>query len=495
MPEKRFKLKSFQRPFFKSAARFPAFIAGWGTGKTMTMILKGVHLSNLYHRNLGMIFRKTEKSLRDSTISDFQDYTGLAVPVTNPRVEIPGTGSKILFGHADDMKGLEGMLQNINLGWIGIEQAEERESAAVFDTLRGRLRRVLTPPVEVQKRLVELGTLDRVVKDFREIPNDPPDKKLDRAIASIISDLDMPYNQFMIIGNTNGHNWIYRRWKQLKMEGYDLSEACSFDNQDHIPQTTLEDWERLKVENPKLYARCVMNSWEDYNIEGAYYAELMSDALKAGRVEVETLYDTGIPVYTFWDLGVGASDTTTIWFVQFVGGEIWLVDYHEEHGKGMNHYSKVLDRKPYTYGAHYLPPDATARLQGPDIVVRINVMRQLRREPVRLVERHRIEERIAVVRGILNRCKFSSKCNVGVNSLNNYKAKRKPRQEDDGTVTYLSKPDHTWASNGADAFGYMAMVYRYQKPDDDAFNEYTDQGEWIEGGDSDAGITDLLGVR
>lgn len=38
-------------------------------------------------------------------------------------------------------------------------------------------------------------------------------------------------------------------------------------------------------------------------------------------------YEDGLPVYTFWDLGI--SDTTAIWFAQFYGKEIRLIDHYE----------------------------------------------------------------------------------------------------------------------------------------------------------------------
>lgn len=491
----RFRPEPIQLPFMRSTARFPAYVAGWGTGKTMTMIMKALILSTKYKNNQGMIFRKTETSLRDSTIRDFQDYTHLKVPKVDPKVKIPGTNSWILFGHADDMRSLQGKLQNINLGWAGIEQTEEMQTPAAFDMLRGRLRRILTPSREVQQKLVDLGALDGVVRDFRQVPNDPPAKKRDKAVHALIHQLKEPYHQLMVIANTNGHNWIYKRWKKKSWPEYELSEAHSFQNEAHLLKEDLDDWARLKLENPKKHARLVMNSWEDYDIEGAYYAELMSDALKAGRCEIETLHDPQVPVYTFWDLGVRASDTTAIWFVQFIDSEIWLIDYHEEYGKGMDHYSRVLDARKYSYAAHYLPPDAVVRLQGEHITTRLNIMRKLRREPVRLVDSHRVEERIATVRGIVNRCKFSDKCEAGVEALNNYKKKTDENKSTEDTPVFMSTPKHDVWSNGADAFGYMAVVYRYQKPSDDmAFSGSMDEDDMLDFYGSDIGETNLLRV-
>ncbi len=487
-----FTIKDFQSGFYNSNARFPAFVAAWGTGKTTMMILKAYTLSHIYNHNYGVIFRKTERSLRSSTIRDFEDYTGIPVPVSNPEVIIPQTKSIIKFAHADDMKGLTAMLQNVNLGWIGIEQAEELDTGAVFDMLRGRLRRIVTPIDPIQDQLIELGVLKERVSDFRHIPNVAPAFERNKVVDAIINRLHLPYNQMMVIANTNGHNWMWRRWKKNSWPGYQLHEAKSEDNLENIPAETMKDWKQLAVENPKRYARMVMNSWEDYDMEGAYYAELMSDLLKQGRQELDTLYDIHVPVYTFWDLGVRASDTTAIWFVQFIGHEIWLIDYLEHYGKGMKYYSDELDKKKYTYAAHYLPPDAVNRLQGEVITTRVDIMRQLRQEPIRIVARHRIEERIACVRGVLNRCKFNSKCIIGIEALNNYKAKKSVIASTEDHPVFTSAPLHDEFSNGADSFGYMAVVKKYNPPTSDSAYGYSDDVPWLIPNDVDEGTADLL---
>lgn len=495
MNEIRFKILPHQEGFFNSCARFPAFIAAWGTGKTTLLILKGLYLSEKYHGNLGMIFRKTEKSLRKSTVRDFQDYTKLKVPQTTNEIEIPGTGSRIMFGHADDMRSLQDMLQNVNLGWVGIEQAEELTSPAVFDILRGRLRRVLTPSVEIQEKLVEIGALKKVVDDFRQLDNTRPAKELDRAIDALVNILHEPYHQLMPIANAQGHNWLWKRWKKAKWPEYELYEANSFANEANLPKTTLDDWRRLKYENPKKFNRMVMNSHEDYDIEGSYYAALMSDALKEGRVELTTLYDQTAPVYTFWDLGIRASDTTVIWFVQFIGHDIWLIDYHEDYGKGMDYYSHILDTKKYSYRGHFLPPDAAQRLQGAYIETRRDILRRLRGEgeTIHVVSRHLVIERIEAARSVLSRCKFSDKCEKGVEAVNNYRKKRNEAASSDDAAVFLPEPLHDEYSNGADAFGLIGVVFRYE-PVDGQILGYTGADPECYKEDEPAGEYDLLKV-
>jgi hypothetical protein len=486
----------FQRPFMQSTCRFPAFIGAWGTGKTLCGIMKGIMLSLMYPGNSGIIIRKTFKSLSRSTIKDFENWTGLKVGEQKSEVEIPESGgSTIAFAHAENLQDFRFTIQGMNIGWAEIEQCDELDSAEVFNELDGRIRRILTPNMSIQNAMIRAGIIKEIIPDFARLGQEQRDDIED----AIISKLRLPVRQLMVTGNANGHNWAWRRWKKpdkTRDKEYQLFEATSEQNRKNVPRSTLRSWDNMKLTAPKRHARMVMNSWEDYDIEGAYYAGLISDALKEGRTELTTLYDANVPVYTFWDLGIRASDSTSIWFVQFIGDEIWLIDYLEDYGKGMAHYSKELSRKPYEYAAHYLPPDSVQRLQGEEITVRLDIMRKLRREPVRVVPRHRVEERIACVRGLLNRCKFNANTERGVDCLNNYRKKKYELQSSEDNPVFMSKPaDDEW-TNGADSFGYMAMVYRYEPPrNDDAYNYFSGDGEGLETEMDDVGNKDMLSVK
>ncbi len=222
--------------FFTSRARFPAMVAAWGTGKTMCGILKAMDHSVRYPGNLGLIVRKVGKDLNDSTIKDFTKYTGIKVP-SNRDVKLPN-GSEIMFRHMDE---LAGVIQNVNLGWFFVEQAEEFDTSEEFDKLDGRLRRA-----------------DAFAQGF-------------------------------IIANANGHNWIWRRFinkssaeylcdkefldkhgnkvssgiEGVEYSGYaSIVEAISSDNP-NLPAHALASWDMKKEINPGQYRRFVLNSHED----------------------------------------------------------------------------------------------------------------------------------------------------------------------------------------------------------------------------------------
>jgi hypothetical protein len=268
----------------------------------------------------------------------------------------------------------------------------------------------------------------------------------------------------MVIANTAGHNWIWRLWKHNPGPDYRLSEATTYDNAQNLPADYIRDLEtRLKVESPRKFERFVMNSWEEYELEASYYAALMSDALKEGRCELSVLFDPTSAVYTFWDLGIRASDVTAIWFVQFVRDEIWLIDYYENYSEGMEHYAKVLQDKGYLYGIHYLPHDATNRQQGEITETRQQILARLLPNQKVLIVPHKssVEVRISTTREVLPRCKFSQLCRTGVEALIHYSKKKNLMLSTEAQPVFFPEPLHDWASNAADAFGYMAITVQY----------------------------------
>lgn len=204
--------KQFQYDFLTSKARFPSMVAGWGTGKTMFAIMKGYNLSMEFPGNLGLVVRKNFTDLKDSTIRDFTKYTGIKVP-TSKDVKLPN-GSVIMFRHMDE---LAGVVQNVNLGWFYIEQAEEFDTDTEFQKLRGRLRR------------------DNV-----------------------------GIRQGFVIANANGHNWVWRNWiNDPSSEEYHCIQATTFDNASNLQPDFIEDLKAMEKESPSNYRRYVLNSHED----------------------------------------------------------------------------------------------------------------------------------------------------------------------------------------------------------------------------------------
>lgn len=188
--------------------------------------------------------------------------------------------------------------------------------------------------------------------------------------------------------------------------------------------------------------------------EGSYYADLMSRVRMDGRIKTVP-HDPNLPVHTFWDLGM--DDAMSIWFAQVIPTEIRLIDYHEESGKGLEHYVRVLQNKGYVYGEHFAPPDIAVRELGTG-TSRLETARKLGIN-FRLVPRHNIQDGIDAVRSILPKCWFDvTKCKRGIEAIESYR-----REWNEKLTRYSDSPLHDWSTHGADSLRYLAIANKYTR--------------------------------
>ncbi len=185
--------------------------------------------------NLGIIFRREFTDLRDSTVKDFERYTGLKVD-SQRNVVLPN-GSTIMFRHIEELNNI----QNVNLGWFAIEQGDELDSDREFFLLFGRLRRHLTPTQE-------------------------------------FLDLKLPPRSGFVIANAGDH-WMKPLWKNKQLEEADLIEATTWDNADVLPQDYLDGLKTLEKTKPEIYKQFVLNDWSVTNdqfliIKSSWFEEL-----------------------------------------------------------------------------------------------------------------------------------------------------------------------------------------------------------------------------
>ena len=122
------KLKNFQSDFIFSRKRYPAMISAWGTGKTLCLIEKARIDCEKYPGNNGLIVRKELVNLEDSTMKDWEADT--KIKIDSDRNANFSNGSIVMFRHAGELTGDN--LTNMNLGFAGIEQAEELDNDSVF---------------------------------------------------------------------------------------------------------------------------------------------------------------------------------------------------------------------------------------------------------------------------------------------------------------------------------------------------------------------------
>ena len=182
---------------------------------------------------------------------------------------------------------------------------------------------------------------------------------------------------------------------------------------------------------------------------GAYYASLLGEAERAGRIG-RVPYDPALKVDTAWDLGI--DDYTAIWFFQQAGREVRAIDYFETGGEGLDAIvRRAIAGKPYVYGAHHLPHDVMVRELGAAGRSRLETLAGLGVMPVAVGAAMDPEERINAGRLMIPITWFDSEmCAGGLERLRGYR-KRWNR----ATRSY-GGPLHDDASHGADAFGEFA---------------------------------------
>jgi hypothetical protein len=187
-------------------------------------------------------------------------------------------------------------------------------------------------------------------------------------------------------------------------------------------------------------------------IQGAYYAKEMKAAGEDGRI-CAVPYDRVASVVTAWDLGIG--DSTAIWFGQFVGREVRIIDYYENSGVGLDHYAKVLLDKDYQYEQHILPHDVQVKELGTG-KSRLETLDALGIRNIEIAPKLAVEDGIQAARSMIPRCWFDeSKCGRGIEALRQYR-----RDYDERLKTWRGRPLHDWTSHGADAFRYLAVGYK-----------------------------------
>jgi hypothetical protein len=186
----------------------------------------------------------------------------------------------------------------------------------------------------------------------------------------------------------------------------------------------------------------------DQGVEGSYYGKYLDRMRVKGQIGIVP-YETGFKVHTAWDIGV--RDSTCIIMFQTVGQVVRIIDYYENSKQGLEHYVKVLEQKPYSWGKHIAPHDIAVREFGSGMT-RIEKARQLGIKFI-TASNISIEDGIESVRSALSKIWIDEIAGKQlIKSLENY------RQEyDQKRRVYKSSPLHDAYSHAADALRYMCI--------------------------------------
>lgn len=253
----------------------------------------------------------------------------------------------------------------------------------------------------------------------------------------------------VFIGTPKGINHFADQWDRAQSDADWFKAKLRASETGLLPQAELDDARKAMSEEQYLAEfECSFEA----SAFGAYWGREMAALDKAGHI-TGVQWQQDIAVDTWWDLGV--NDATAIWFTQNVGREVHVIDYLEESGEGLPFYARRLQELGYVYGTHNAPPDIAARELGSGksrletaaaLGIRFNVVPNLDRA-----------DGIDAARSFIPRCWFDrAKTERGRLALVSYR-----KQWDEKRKIFLAQPLHDWASNGADAFRYLAVGHRY----------------------------------
>jgi hypothetical protein len=149
---------------------------------------------------------------------------------------------------------------------------------------------------------------------------------------------------------------------------------------------------------------------------------------------------------------LGFTDSTAFWFWQMDEEGPVIIDYYEADGKTLEHYFDMLRGKDYEYADIWLPHDAKAK----SFQTGRSTIEQFKAQnfPCKPVPKLAVQHGIDAARLILPVCRFDqANCYGGIEALRAYR-----RQFNEKTQQFSNAPLHDWASNGSDAFRYLALT-------------------------------------
>lgn len=252
----------------------------------------------------------------------------------------------------------------------------------------------------------------------------------------------------IFIGTPRGLNHFAEAWDRAKANPDWFALELKASTTGLLPQDELLEARREMSE--EQYAAEFECSFAA-SVVGAYFGREMQRAETEGRV-TRVPYQDDASVDTWWDLGV--SDATAIWFTQSIGREIHAIDYYEASGEGLPHYAKILQERGYVYGKHHAPHDIRVRELGSGRSrIETALALGIRFEVVADIPR---QDGIEAARSFIGRCWFDREATErGRMALTSYR-----KVWDEKRRVFQAQPYHDWASNGADAFRYLAVGHK-----------------------------------
>jgi hypothetical protein len=269
-----------------------------------------------------------------------------------------------------------------------------------------------------------------------------------------------------IMANCNpdgpGFEWVKDRWN---LHGIPTDMVWSQDRDTGLPRVfvpaRLQDNPTLILNDPN-YLKMLNGlpdglreawrdgSWDDPQIEGAYYTLALNQARREGRIKLVP-HDPSLKVHTVWDLGIGPQ--LVCGFVQKTSTEVRVIDTWQGEGSdGLPEAAVMLQNKKYIYGKHFAPHDASRTETGTGkTITQQAAALGINFEPIPSIG---INDGINKALMMFPRLYISEPtCPLLLSAVRNYRKKW-----DEQRLDWLNEPFKDWSSHWADVIRYLSLV-------------------------------------
>lgn len=410
------------RPFLEPA-RYKGAHGGRGSGKTH--FFGGLGVEEMFTRPTRLVcIREVQKDLKESSMQLMKDKIsahglGQSFGVVGGEIRGPNESLCIFRGmqtyNADSIKSLEGY----DRAWVAEAQSLSQRS---LDLLRPTIRKTGSEMWFDWNPESEYDPIDIFLRG----PNAPDDAIVRRV------------------------NWSDNPW---------------------FPGVLRKDMDRDR----KADAAKAAHIWDgDYQQapKGAYYADLLARALSDGRV-CRVSHDPKLETHVSFDLGVG--QTQSLWFSQWVGQEIRVIDYlagtEEAANEGYSWYARKMREKNYTYAPLIFPHDG--RVREATGKSRAETMEGLNFN-VETLPMLPVDDGIEAVKAALPLALFdATKCSEGLTALKNY------RENWDEKLRRSNGVVKDWTNHAADSFRYLIQAHESPPAKRAGTGQHHSAGGWM----------------
>lgn len=251
----------------------------------------------------------------------------------------------------------------------------------------------------------------------------------------------------IIVSTPRGKNSLWELYNIAQNSKDWFCQRLTLDDTQHVSKMEIE----REVASGEISRDLVEQEYYtsfDVGHEGSYYAKYI-DKMRLNNQIGTVPWEPSFKVHTAWDLGV--RDATSIIFFQTVGQTVRIIDCYEKSKEGLEHYVKLLESKPYSYGKHIFPHDIRVMELGSGIT-RVEKLRQLGIK-VTIADDVSVMDGIESVRSAFAKIWMDdTKAAPLIKALENY------RQEYDSKRNiYKPQPLHDNSSHYADAMRYLCI--------------------------------------